>query len=192
MDDFSLVRVFLLLGIIIFLAIFEIQIEGASGWAEKLPCWRAKPDSWMQKIYGVVMGGKPLDGFHISELVLLLLFFHLPFGWGVGWSGSEEMRVLSSFFVTAVCWDFLWFIFNPAYGWKKFKSEHIWWHKKWFLGLPVDYYGGVGLGLVLSFFGGLDNINWPLSYHFQEMLTVIFMTGLIAHIFSHPQKKPSN
>jgi hypothetical protein len=36
--------------------------------------------------------------------------------------------------------DFLWFALNPHYGLRKFRREHIWWHKRWLLGVPVDYW----------------------------------------------------
>jgi hypothetical protein len=38
---------------------------------------------------------------------------------------------------------------NPHYGWKKFTRENVWWHKRWFLGLPVDYWVLGTLCLVL-------------------------------------------
>ena len=42
--------------------------------------------------------------------------------------------------------DFLWFVLNPHFGWSKFNKNSIWWHKRWFLGLPLDYWllGGLG------------------------------------------------
>ena len=45
----------------------------------------------------------------------------------------------------------LWFLFNPHYGWKRFTRENVWWHKRWALGLPVDYWvlGTVALVLLL-------------------------------------------
>lgn len=156
-------RVLFLFGIAAALAVFEIQIEGASGWAEKLPCWRATPDSWQQKIYGALMNDKPCDGFHLSELVLLLLVFHLPFAWGVKWGFAEECKLMAYFFVTTILWDFLWFIFNPAYGWANFDGAHIWWHKHWIGPFPKDYYGGIPVVLVLACLGSWLSGNFLIS-----------------------------
>lgn len=147
-------KVLMLFGVAVALAIFEIQIEGPSGWAEKLPCWRAAPDSWQQTIYGAFMNGKSCDGFHLSELALLLLMFHLPFAWGTKWSKSLECELLASFFLTSICWDFLWFVFNPAYGWSNFAAGHIWWHKHWWGLFPRDYYGGMVPIGILVFLAG--------------------------------------
>lgn len=173
------VQILMLFGIAVILAIFEIQIEGRYGWAEKLPCWRAKPDSLSQRIYAAFMGGKSLDGFHLSELVLLLLFFHLPFGWGLGWTAAEELRMLAYFFTVAVCWDFLWFIYNPAYGWKNFKPENIWWHKKWWWKFPADYHSGLFIAVVLAGGSGVLDDSWTHFYVLGGVtsLTVITAVG---------------
>jgi len=186
MEEFNSGRVCFFLALSIFLAIFEIQIEGPNGWANNLPCWRAKPESWMQKVYSLFFSGKPLDGFHLSELVVLLLFFHYPFFCGVEWGFKEEAKTISSFMVLTICWDFLWFIFNPAYGWKKFKPEFIWWHKKWLWKFPLDYYLSISLSLLISFVAGYWESNAPLSYHFQEMLLLLFLVGFVGHFFTPP------
>lgn len=128
------------------LAILEVQIEGPHGWAEKLPSWRPKAGHWSGRFYSWLTGGKPLTGYHLSIFGFLLVVLHLPFVWGVRWSGRGELAVLSMFFLVAATWDFLWFAVNPHFGLKKFKAIHIWWHQKWLGPWPLDYY----LALVLS------------------------------------------
>lgn len=124
-----------------FLAWLEIQIEGPNGWAEKLPCWRPKDlNSFFPKLYSRIVGGKPLTGYHLAVFAFTLVFIHLPFAAGLAWSLGKELETLSAVVLLWACEDFLWFIWNPAYGLKKFKPEFIWWHKKWIKRtVPVDY-----------------------------------------------------
>jgi hypothetical protein len=148
-------KVFLLLVIASALAVFEIQIEGSAGWAKNLPCWRATPGSWQQIIYGLVMNGKPCDGFHLAEIFLLLTMFHLPYVYGAKWGKVAEFETLANFFTMSICWDFLWFILNPAFGWSKFDAVHIWWHMRWIGPFPTDYYGGIATVAFIAVVAGL-------------------------------------
>jgi len=117
-------------------ALLEIQIEGKHGWAQKLPT-KLYNGSWWKKLFA----GKAPTGYH---LILMLLFlptiFHLPFFFTT-WDLFKECIVLGSFFFFIVVEDFMWFVFNPEFGLKKFNSRNkdIWWHNKWF-GLLPDYY----------------------------------------------------
>ena len=36
--------------------------------------------------------------------------------------------------------DFLWFVFNPAYGIARFDPAHVAWHKHWLWHAPVEYW----------------------------------------------------
>jgi hypothetical protein len=173
-------KVFVLFGVAMLLAIFEIQIEGASGWAKSLPCWRVEPGSWMQYLYGALMNDKPLDGFHLSEVMLLVLMFHLPFVYGAKWSLAKEGEVLASFFVMAVCWDFLWFEFNPAYGWANFNGSQIWWHSHWLCPFPKDYYGGIGTASILVFLTGKFSDRTTAKHLAWELVSLLGLTGLSA------------
>ena len=69
--------------IAITLAILEVQIEGPYGWAEKAPCWRPNPNSFVAKSYARVMSGKPLTGYHIAMFSLVFIILHFPFLAGV-------------------------------------------------------------------------------------------------------------
>ena len=61
-----------------------------------------------------------------------------------------ELFVVGLFVIFLVLEDFLWFLLNPHYGLKKFKSR-VWWHPKWFLGVPSFYWTAVpiGTGMIL-------------------------------------------
>ena len=69
-----------------FLAILEIQMEGEHGWAAKLPTWRAKPGSKIDKIFKKIASQKELTGYHTALMIFLLLFMHWPFIWNWNWN----------------------------------------------------------------------------------------------------------
>ena len=130
------------------LAQLEIQIEGAHGWAERLPTWR-----WQTP--GVLRwAGKPITGYHVFLMTFILLFIHLPMVY-LGFSLEREAELLSLFFLLAVFWDFLWFICNPHFGLARFRPERVWWFKSWLLGLPSSYFVGVVLSLGIYLAAGL-------------------------------------
>ena len=113
------------------LALLEIQIEGKYGWAKKLPTFKLK-----QKI-----GIKPITGYHIYFLSFTILLIHLPLFF-TGWSLKNELLIIGSWIFIWSLEDFLWFIFNPYFGLKKFnkQNKNLWWHQSWFLGLPTFYW----------------------------------------------------
>jgi hypothetical protein len=135
--------------IAICLAYFEVQIEGPNGWASALPTWRYDDPSltW-------IFGGRPITGYHTALNILLLLFFHWPFILKK-WNILDEIRILSSFTILAVIWDFLWFVINPYFGLEKYNSSNIWWFKNWLSGFPVDYYFGILVTFVIRGFSAL-------------------------------------
>lgn len=165
--------------IAITLAILEVQIEGEYGWAEKLPCWRPNPSSFIAKSYAKVMGDKELTGYHIAMFISVLIILHFPFFVGVSWNLTRELEVFSSYFLLAVCWDFLWFVWNPAYGLKKFKPEFIKWHKHWIKKkVPADYPIGLAvslsIALIVMVFGGPNIIVWwGVTLGFLAGLTLV-------------------
>jgi hypothetical protein len=135
------------------LAQLEIQIEGRHGWAERLPTWR-KADSWVLRL----TNGKPLTGYHLCFNAFLLTIFHFPLFF-VPWSAAVEGRILADYFLFTVVWDFQWFVWNPAWGVRRFLTEYVWWYPRRFLGLPPEYYlGSVGSFLSVLFLwpGGLS------------------------------------
>jgi hypothetical protein len=126
----------------------EIQIEGPNGWAKNLPTWRIEKH-WLLDVF---FGGRAMTGYHAWALSFILLFFHLPFAFAVHWSWSGEARALGGLAVFWATEDFLWFVINPAYGIKKFKKEHVPWHPRWVLYLPLDYWIFLPLGVFLIWF----------------------------------------
>lgn len=124
----------------------EIEIEGEHGWAQHLPTWRIEQHVLLEWFFG----GRPLTGYHVWAFALVLVFFHLPFFWGVPWSGSAEARVFGGYVLFWLLEDFLWFLLNPHFGWRRFRRVDVWWHKRWLLGLPIDYW--VAAAIVAALF----------------------------------------
>jgi len=154
--------------IVLALAALEVQIEGKHGWTKKLPTWRIR-----SKIFGFFMGGKDLTGYLFYMLIILLLFFHLPFVGGSPWSVSAEIEIISLFLLFSVFWDFLWFVLNPYYGIGRIKPAYIYWHKKWFLGLPTDYPRGILISFVVSL------ANYPVGIAKWALAFAVFSIGAV-------------
>jgi hypothetical protein len=142
---FVLAFVFVLIGAFLF-AKLEIEIEGKDGWAASLPTWRVE----RHKLLDLFFGGRPLTGYHVWAFLLIFFLMHQPFFWGLPFSWRSEARIVGAYFIFWIAEDLLWFVLNPHYGWKKFTREHVWWHKRWALGVPVDYwvFGSAALLLV--------------------------------------------
>jgi hypothetical protein len=122
----------------------EIEIEGPDGWAEKLPTWRIS-NKWTKLFYG----NRPLTGYHFWLQLFVLMMAHLPFAlraWH--WSWAMELRVVGFIILFFIVEDFLWFVLNPAYGIRRFRREHIWWHQPtWWWIMPRDYWVFTLLGV---------------------------------------------
>lgn len=123
----------------------EIQIEGRNGWAASLPTWKVDRHILLDLFYG----GRPLTGYHLWAFCSVLFFFHLPFFVGHAWSFKLERMALGGYALFWVLEDAIWFLLNPHFGPSKFKQHLIWWHKRWFLYLPVDYWVLGALAAVL-------------------------------------------
>ena len=132
-------------------ALLEIQIEGPAGWAKNLPTWRSKPEKWYSKFAQTALNKEELTGYHLALWTTVLLFFHIPFFFGIPWGITLEKNLIASYFLFWMLEDFLWFIFNPAFGIKKFKPQYIPWHKKWIGPFPKTYYTGLILVLILYY-----------------------------------------
>jgi len=123
----------------------EIQIEGTNGWAKNLPTWRIE-DHVLLKIF---FGGRAMTGYHAWVISFVVILFHIPFFFVSHWDWSLEARTFGGIILFFNIEDFLWFIFNPSYGLKKFKKEFIPWHPRWILGAPIEYWFFFPLGLYL-------------------------------------------
>lgn len=127
-------------------ALLEIEIEGSAGWASGLPTWRLE-NRWTRRI----LGARALTGYHLYIHLFVLLLAHLPFALGlVPFSATMELRILSFLILFWLIEDYLWFVFNPAFGWRRFRREHIWWHApNWWWLMPRDYWIFGPLGILL-------------------------------------------
>jgi hypothetical protein len=156
MAELELGRTLLLWFWALCLAGIEIEIEGGYGWAERLPTW------WLRRgrvgrVYGALMGDRPLTGYHVFAFTIPLLVLHLPYVMGVDWTLAGELRTLATYFALAVVWDYLWFVLNPAYTVRRFRRGSVWWFEvPWIWRFPLDYYWGIGVSLALAGLAALD------------------------------------
>jgi hypothetical protein len=127
-------------------ALVEIEIEGKDGWAMNLPTWyRRKPV--YARIYALMLSGKPLTGYHAVMFFIPFVSFHIGLAFGQAWSWGLEARVIASYLVWNVTWDFLCFVLNPHFGWARFRKGQIWWHGGIWVGrMPIDCPVAVVLG----------------------------------------------
>lgn len=132
------------------MALLEIQIEGAYGWASQLPTWRVNlhiPAVGMWQGYR----GKPLTGYHLYLWLFTFLLPHITFLF-VKWDLKKELKLISFYVFFTTLEGLLWFFLNPAWGWQKFKFGIPWYKEAWFLGFPFEYWVRFGIGSVLYYF----------------------------------------
>ncbi len=133
-------QLILTLGCVVVLAYFfaqaEIHIEGDAGWAANLPTWRIE-NHWLLDIF---WGGRAMTGYHAWVFLFIAIFFHFPLCFIAQWSWQLEARVAASIMLFWITEDLLWFVVNPAFGWKRFRKEDAIWHKNWVCGAPVEYW----------------------------------------------------
>lgn len=135
----------LLVGLIVVSFLFakaEIEIEGKAGWAANLPTWRIEDHPLLQ----IFWGGRPLTGYHVWMFAFMAAVFHMSLLFDWQWSMEREARILGGLMIFWIVEDFLWFVFNPAFGLSKFNAGSIPWHKRWICFVPVDYAVGLVLG----------------------------------------------
>lgn len=131
------------------MALVEIEIEGPYGWAEKLPT-PYRVSGPVARLFGLVLAGKPLTGYNLLMFASTLVAFHLPFAFGAPWTAARELALLAAWIAWSALWDFLWFLLNPAYGWRRFRPGSVWWHSRWLWRLPLDYGIAAVASLVLA------------------------------------------
>lgn len=161
------------------LAILEVQVEGANGWAADLPTWRPNPNKWYSKLYKKFMNNKDMTGYHLSMFSFVALIFHLPFFFNTVWTAAQELNVIIIFLLFVVLWDYLWFVVNPHFTVRNFKGNHLFWHQKWFLKLPRDYW----ISVLMSFFLALLNNNYLTSGYLRNWL-IMFLVFIVLTILA--------
>jgi hypothetical protein len=114
-----------------------------------LPTWRIC-NRWTKIFYGC----RPLTGYHFWLQLFVFLIAHLTFALGLSrWSWAMELRVIGFVIIFFLIEDFLWFVLNPAFGIRRFRREHIWWHAPtWWWIMPRDYwvFSIVGCGTYMA------------------------------------------
>ncbi len=129
-----------------FMALLEIQIEGPNGWAAQLPTWRLD-NRWTR----LLMDGKPLTGYHLYLNLFIAAMAHVVYAVDFGAPFARtELRILAFVILLFLLEDWLWFVLNPAFGPRKFRREHVWWHEKyWWWIMPRTYWLLLPVGLLL-------------------------------------------
>jgi hypothetical protein len=161
------------------LAAIEIEIEGGVGWAERLPTWYLKRGR-TGRAYGIVMGRRPLTGYHVFAFTIPMLVLHLPYVMGVDWTLAAELRTVATYFVLAVVWDYLWFVLNPAYTVRRFRRGNVWWFEvPWLWRFPRDYYLSVLLSIALAGLAAVADGSFdPLRRHLWLLAGLAVLVGL--------------
>ncbi len=170
------------------IAALEVEAEGKYGWAERMPTWY-RTRGLVGRTYGVLMGGKPLTGYHTFTFFFPLLLLHCPFVSGVSWSLSAELMVLSLYFAWTVLWDYLWFVLNPNYTWRGFRKDRVWWHAQspWLFGvMPLDYLIGWGLAVALAFAASLAPGATQSLFTDRMIMLGLFLVGTALTIALSP------
>jgi hypothetical protein len=130
-------------------ALVEINIEGSAGWAANLPTWRIQ-----NRLTDLLYGGRPLTGYHLWVQLFILAFAQLPFAFVGRFTWRGEALVAAFIILFWILEDFLWFVLNPAYGIRRFRKEHVWWHRRaWWLVAPREYFFMGPLAGVLYAYG---------------------------------------
>lgn len=172
-----------ILGIV--LALIEIQIEGKHAWATQLPTWRPTDAKWYARFFRKMMSGKELTGYHASLFTFVILVFHLPFFYGYAFTLDHWLKTISMILMFMVLWDFQWMVLNPHYPLKRFTKEYIWWHKKWMLGLPSDYYSGIAVALVVLVPAMLQLGNFEAASWWALNVGLFLLQTVLLILFSH-------
>ena len=164
------------------LACVEIESEGKYGWAQRMPTWY-RTKGIPAKIFGFLLGKKPLTGYHLFLISFIFLMFHMPFVMQMYWSLAQELVCIALLIAWWILEDFIWFILNPYYGIKNFKRSNIWWHSKrcWLFGLvPMDYIYGLTASVIVVCIAGLLKDVGLIFKHLQILgLWILFLTIII-------------
>jgi hypothetical protein len=131
-----------------FHALQECQIEGEAGWCKNLPTFR------INVFFRKLLGGKPLTGYHIFLMIMFQIIFHIPFIF-ISWTWKSELITQGLFMWYWIFEDILWFIVNPKYTLKRFLKKDVEWHLRWWLGIPLSYWIGGIIGIILLILGGV-------------------------------------
>jgi len=130
----SLSLIFFVLVTSVIFSLLEIQIEGGNGWAGKLPTWKIR-----DPLKGII-NFPYISGYHLYFWILLLFILHFPLFFGISFNIKNELSIIEVYVLILLIEDFMWFVFNPKWGVKKFFTESIPWQAKKLLYLPQIYW----------------------------------------------------
>jgi len=122
----------------------EEEIEGEHGWAESLPTWRIDN----HPLLNLLMNGRPMTGYHLWAFSFIFFAFHLALIGAGSWSWRAECAALGSISLFWVLEDFIWFMVNPYFGWRRYRRQDVSWHRSWWLGLPADHWGLIAMSVI--------------------------------------------
>lgn len=167
------------------IACIEIESEGKHGWAEKMPTWYRTSGFWAA-LYGRLMGGKPLTGYHSFMFFFPMLLFHAHFFMGVSWSGAGELKAWAMYFAWCPLWDYDWFVLNPHYK-GKFTKRHVWWHagSPWIFGrFPADYAVAAAISIGLAAGASLAGTSWSALADHLALLVGFGIATIALHLLA--------
>ncbi|MBU0706847.1 hypothetical protein KKG41_00560 [Patescibacteria group bacterium] len=122
------------------ISFWEAYIEGRHGGA-------AKQVGWVWKIFGL-----RLTGYHIMLFgVTIPLFLLLPII-AYGYDTKLLATVACGYLIGIIIEDFLWFVVNPAYPFRQFRADKVWWYPWIKFGrwrMPLIYPVALALALII-------------------------------------------
>ena len=144
-------------------SLIEIEIEGKDGWCKNLPT--AKNVFFNFTLY------------HILMMCIITLTFYKIFN-------KKDIWILI-FYITMFFYieDYLWFIYNPFYTYKKYSKEFIPWHKHWFLGQPIENYICYFIILMTYFKTKFKTEQMNSSIYIVLLLSIFTLLSPLYHIF---------
>ncbi len=159
------------------LALLEIEIEGENGWAKALPTWRKNKTN---AIFGFL---RNMTGYHLVLSIMNIFLIHIVYVGIFGWNNfMDELLIIAFYLFLTIYWDFLWFVLNPHFTWKKFRKEHIPWYTDsyWIMGFPVDYwYTLAGSALLAIFVYIRIGYDLPVEQYMQTFIGgIVLWIGL--------------
>ena len=169
-------------------AILEIENEGKFGWAEKSQTWYRSKEH-QPKIIQLLLGGKPLTGYHLFLFPLVMLITHAHFFMGVSWTLDKEFAALGIYFLWSPLWDYLWIVFNPHFSVSKIKE--IWWFKKepTIFIFPFSDFAQWVLSFVVVVIGALLTGNNSIIFSHLEFVAYISLFALFVSFVVSPYYK---
>ncbi len=169
------------------IAFLEIQIEGKDGWARNLPTKRITPTGWKKGLVNFIAGEDNFTLYHIAIETVLFLALAMPFAFGLDLSLRNILKAVSLFLLINPIWDFLWFVLNPYFTWRRFTQKDIPWRKNWLGFIPKVYLTTWIISLVIllpvaSTGNNLEIIRW-WGANFLLFLSQTFLMVILASVF---------